>query len=247
MFITCSVIFLNKLSRFLSVTVSSMDDESEFKSSVETKAAEVVAIQNSLLKMSSTPINLNNHGYTIRQIVKVLRAIKNASVSGFHYIAEEYRKYRDKVEIDPFELWDASGEKSVITVLLDSDYGEPSVIGSFEMDVDAPCSVMRIYLHKRFRDKLNQETGDSFLFFNIIEGNETILDREDEENKESQEMIKLKIDDITEEQTRSITIIRNKAEEFVLIPEFVDTSAKEDVAVGQEEPVLSTSASAHYF
>lgn len=39
-----------------------------------------------------------------------------------------------------------------------------SPLGEIEIDLNAPCDVLRTYLHRNFRNELNGVCGDSFLF-----------------------------------------------------------------------------------
>lgn len=222
-----------------------MDDEGEMGAAFNAKAAVIRTAQNSILKMSSTPVNTNNHGYTVRIISKIIKSIGRASISGFQYIAEEYRKYKENVNLDPFEVWDTSGDKTEISCFIESDSGARELIGIFAMDLDAPCNVMRLYLRKQFRERLNEITGDSFLFFGIIENSETILDREVEEHTESRVYVELKIDDVTEHRVYSVFIMRDKSAEIMHIPEF-DRPKEQELNSHVEEPKLNEKLSTHY-
>ena len=239
-----TVLFLSKLSRFVAAIGNLMDEEGEMSSKLITKANDIIELQNAVLKMSSTPVNTNNHGYTIRLISKTVMAVGRAVRDGAAYLMEEYRKYKENVYIDPFVIWDTSGDKVKISCSIESDSGKQTEFGSFEMDLDAPCSVMRLYLRKNFRELLNDSCGDSFLFFGIVEERESILDREAEENTESRVYVQLTISD-TDERMYKILIMRDKAEEFAHIPEFVSTENEKDGDI-PEEPVLNEKVSAHY-
>ena len=244
--IASTVLFLNKFSRFLRAVANMMDEEGSLGSTLNAKAAIVLDIQNIVLKMSSTPINTNNHGYTIRMIEKAVKAVGRAAVGSMQYIQEEYRKYREHVDTDPFDLWDTSGDKDEIICCIEADSGVREEIGTFLMDLDAPCSIMRTYIQKNFREKLNDITGDSFLFWGVIDDSETILDRDAEEATESRVYVDLKIDPVSEHRTHTVLIMRDKAAEIVHIPEFADPK---DIGVeesGAVEPVLNEKISMHH-
>lgn len=238
------VLFLNKLSRFLSALGSLSDEEGTINAFLIANAAKITNIQNVILKMSSTAINTDNHGYTLRMISKALKVVGATAVAGCRYVADEYRKFREDLDIDQFEIWDASGDKTEINCVLESDTGARTEIGAFQMDLDAPCSVMRLYLRHFLRDALNEVTGDSFLFFGVIDDSETILDRESEESTESRLYVDLKIEDFTERRLYTVSITRDKATELMHIPEFTKVDNKIETVV--DEPVLDTSMSAHY-
>jgi hypothetical protein len=243
--IACTVLFWSKLSRFVSALAWGLDDEGDLRSAFLSKAEDLIVLQNKVLKMSSSPINTKNHGYTRRLLMKGVRGLGNVTVGGFKYLAEEYKKYKENVTIDPFTIWDISADKVCVTCFIEDDAGKQDKIGSFDIDIDAPCSIMRTYLRKNFREKLNEICGDSFQFFGVIDDVETILDRDDEENTESRVYILLKIDDISELRTYSVLLMRDKAAELVHIPEFEEVE-KEDSGKHEEEPVLNEKVSAHY-
>lgn len=244
--VACTVLFLNKLSRFLCTLANMMDDEGSLGSTVNAKAAIVSDVQNSVLKMSSTPINTNNHGYTIRMIEKAVKAVGKTAIAGIQYIQDEYRKYREHIDIDPFDLWDTSGDKDEVVCFIEADSGAREEIGSFSMDLDAPCSIMRTYLQKKFREELNDITGDSFLFFGVIDDSETILERDAEESTESRVYVELKIDADSEHRTHTVLIMRDKAAEIVHIPEFVHRRVIDNDESGAVEPVLNEKMSMHH-
>jgi hypothetical protein len=215
-----AVIFLNKISGILSKTAETMDEENGFRATLNAQSAEVKSIQNSILKMSSQPIN---HGYTLRMIDRFIRNIRKGVTKGAQLIVEEYKKFRENVQIDPFDVWDSSGDKSQIAVSLESDYDDPIILGDIFMDLDAPCNVMRTYIHKSFRSELNDTVGDSFLFFGSSDGKEVIIDRENEPSTDAKEIIKVTENEINGEKTYAIRIMRDKSVEVVQIPEFKES------------------------
>ena len=80
--------------------------------------------------------------------------------------------------MSPYQRWEQSVQKETIYAFLELDDGSnPRLLGSFEMDPDAPCDVMREYMERKLRDALNDCVGEDFCFFLQGPGGGTVLAR----------------------------------------------------------------------
>ena len=101
------------------------------------------------------------------------------------------------------------------------------LLGEISIDLNAPCDVLRTYMHRNFRDKLNKEDGDSFLFIlpnlktqavknNIINS----LSREEEGQTFSKQVAPFQTDSKTLIGAFTVTLTPELGEKKVWISEF---------------------------
>ena len=102
------------------------------------------------------------------------------------------------------------------------------------MDLQASCQVMREYIQRRFRDKLNDEKiGDSFVFMVVQEEKESVLSKADEPVTYAQDYTTVRIDNNTMQGANSVVIIPEAGvEEWVEIPEFPEENDRPPTAPG---------------
>jgi hypothetical protein len=227
--------------------VDQLDDETdgEAKAELRTRAAEMEERLNHVMKYSRGMINLNNHGYTIRLIMKALGFLGRLAISGAKSVAQSISDMMKNVQTDPFDIWDSSGDKDEIIVYLEDEFDDRMELGEISIDQDAPLSVMRLYLQRYMRDDLNEKCGDSFLFLADIEGAESILHREDEEKTDTRKYVN-RSEDEKERVTFSIRVMRDRSAELVLIPEFQAVLDDKDLDKPvMKEPVLDRTKSLH--
>lgn len=158
-------------------------------------------------------------------------------------LKREFNKMkRAAVDPDPYVEFEKSTSKENITLLFDApgkdafSEVEAQEIGSFKMDLSAPVSVMRIYVRRRFRKKLNELMGENFSFMVAADGGkEDILAEPYEITRFSKEFAPFKIDTNTMEGRYEVIIIKTPKYkgEFKEIPAFTDD---EDLQIVVEEP-----------
>jgi hypothetical protein len=149
---------------------------------------------------------------------------------------------RAAVDPDPYVEFEKSISKESITLLFDVpgkdafSEAEAEEIGSFKMDLTAPVSVMRIYVRRRFRKRLNELMGENFSFMVAVDGGkEDILAEPYEITRFSKEFAPYKIDTNTMEGRYEVIIIKTPKYkgEFTPIPEFAD---EEDLKIEEVKP-----------
>lgn len=137
---------------------------------------------------------------------------------------------QDKAESTPYARWNLSLEKSTVICMLEVDKQRPQLLGEFQMDVNAPVDIMREYVQRAFRDKLNPICGDSFLFFAVLasNGKETVLERRKEPSSYSHIWAPFIMDAKTMIGGATATIVREPNTKTKIIPAFVDLGKKDE-------------------
>ena len=98
---------------------------------------------------------------------------------------------------DVFIGWEKSGDKVPVEVYFEeTPKKDPVLYGEISFAIEAPANIMREYVERAFRDRLNEEQlGDSFLFFVITEGGRSdTLAREKEGGTYSKDYCPFKMD-----------------------------------------------------
>ena len=247
MSVTAAVLILSKIHRYMLRGADRLDDETEgeAKADLRARAAEIEERLNYFMKYSRDMINLNNHGYTLRLISKALRFLGRLVIAGAKAFAQSIREMMKNVQTDPFDIWDSSGDKDKITVHLEDEFDDRIRLGEISIDIDAPLSVMRLYLQRYMREDLNEKCGDSFLFLADIEGAESILHREEEEKTDTRIYVN-RSEDESGKVSLSIRIMRDRSAELVLIPEFQEVLDDRDLDKPiAKDPILDSTKSLH--
>ena len=121
--------------------------------------------------------------------------------------------------------------------MLEVDKQRAQNLGEFEMDTNAPCDVMREYVQRSFREKLNPIVGDSFLFFAVLasNGKETVLERKKEVASYSHIWAPFIMDPKTMIGAATVTLVREPGARVKTIPPFVELADEEDKSQASEE------------
>lgn len=114
------------------------------------------------------------------------------------------------------------------------------MLGEINMDLKAPCDVMREYVQRAFRKRLNEVMGDSFLFLaRDANGKQHILQRKEEPRTYSEQYAPFIMNAKTLVGSTTITLVREAGVRRRIIPEFLDDAAAAGTAGGD---VMSDSA-----
>lgn len=133
---------------------------------------------------------------------------------------ENYKKKQANARMSPYRRWEMSPDKVMIAVILEFGLEDRTRLGTIEMDLDAPCDILRTYIERNFREELNEECGRAFSFFvRTGEGFEQLLSAEEEELKWSRDFALPKVDEETGEEMPTVTIVKNEGEGIDLIDE----------------------------
>jgi hypothetical protein len=179
------------------------------------------------LKMSKTVVNMSYdfslRKYSYRQVKRLAKML----YSVVKMIRSAAKAANNAVHESPFDYWQRSLEKSDVRIFYEIAADTEIVLGEFRMDLHAPLDIMREYIYRNFREKLNETVGESFLFLQIDEESEVekILPRDDEFRTASKTFANKRTDNKTFETFLAVTIIRDQQRARVLIP---DLEAKEE-------------------
>lgn len=159
-------------------------------------------------------------GTTVKMVTNVVKTVNSG--------AEE----------TPYEYWARSYEKEKVAATLNMGNDQEVALGDIEMDLKAPVEIMREYIHRAFREKLNETIGESFLFTIIDEESNkmTILPREDEYRTLAKIYAVQKVDARTFMSSLAVLLVKDRMRGRVFIPEFAKVEEdKGDVAEGSED------------
>ncbi|CAE7640244.1 unnamed protein product, partial [Symbiodinium microadriaticum] len=153
-----------------------------------------------------------------KTIVMVFKAMYNVSKRFILSQIENYKKRQENAKMSPYRRWEMSNDKVEIAVFLESGLEDRTRLGTLFMDLDAPCDVLRVYIERNFRDELNEECGRAFrLFVRNDQGEEQLLQLEEEELKWSKDFALAATNAQTGVDMPTVTIVKNEGEEIDLI------------------------------
>eukprot|EP01041_Mallomonas_annulata_P002271 gene2271-4420_t len=142
---------------------------------------------------SSTTIRLKSKKAPRMTFSQYLEAMWTHIQKSKHEMENHIIKVRDIQEMHPYKRWEKSISKADIDCMLELDDGTTAkLIGTFKMDLDAPCDVMREYIERHFRDILNQSVGEDFCFYLPGAGGGELLARKMEPRAWSKDYAELK-------------------------------------------------------
>jgi hypothetical protein len=171
--------------------------------------------------LSAQSINFE-YEFTIKKtLVKVLKACYNIPKKAVLEALENHKKQQALAKLSPYRRWEMSTDKVEIVAYLESGLEGRVRIGTFHMDLDAPCDVLRSYLERNFREELNEECGHAFsLFVRDSKGVEQLLTKDEEELKWSRDFAPEQPDeDNPGEKIPTVTLVKNEGEDIDFIGE----------------------------
>jgi hypothetical protein len=135
-----------------------------------------------------------------------------------------YKTLTSNLSETPYEYWQRSLEKENIRIVYELNGNESIILGDFKMDAKAPVEILREYINRRYRVKLNETIGESYLFMrvNATTGKEEYCLRDDEFKIPKKEFSLMKEDAKTFESILTATIVKDKERGKLLIKEFHD-------------------------
>lgn len=133
-------------------------------------------------------------------------------------------------EESSYDYWNRSLKKKLICCEYEISSSKSITLGEFSMDPLAPCEVMREYICRKFRVKLNETIGESFVFIrtNVKTKKEEYLKRDDEFKTHSKDYIVHKLNNITFIQALTVTIRKDKERGRVFIPPFENEASNQE-------------------
>lgn len=129
------------------------------------------------------------------------------------------QRTRRKNKETPFDQWNRSAHRESVKIVLELEDKEPVELGTFMMDIKAPCDILREYIRVYYFATLNETVGDSFSIF-ILRDNAKldILTRKKEPRTYSKDYVTYKMDHVTMEGAQTITIMAERGKNRVVIP-----------------------------
>jgi hypothetical protein len=155
----------------------------------------------------------------------------------------------------PYQKWQKSKNKVKVCLIYVTASSEEQQLGTFFIDTQAPADVLRMYVQRRFRDKLNNELniGDSFVFLTpLAKDKQEPLSRMKEPQTFAHKLCVYDVDVRTMEGANYLKIIKEKRALKRLISEFPAEEMVEDgdgnaaliaPGMGREEDDASSVAS----
>ena len=142
----------------------------------------------------------------------------------FIKIFAKFKKKNTTREISPYEKWQGSPNKNNVIIMFKKDKNMPGTnLGDLRVDLKAPLDIMREYIQRNFREKLNKTCGDSFEFYiELKNGKDKLLDREKEPGTYTEDYAPFIMNHSTMVGAATIIIISNDNIKPTIIPEFVD-------------------------
>lgn len=143
---------------------------------------------------------------------KAVTTVKNKLYSAItlpkeiiHEVYDSYKLYKRNSMLSPYRRWDMSDQKQSIRIKLEYGIDEVIYLGDVMFDEDAPCDVVRDYIQRSFREKLNEICGDAFLFFGRDEDGE--LEKLDRTREPTNWIIRYIIKEFDKETSKDIKVV----------------------------------------
>lgn len=168
-----------------------------------------------------------------RSLIRTGRTIRSIANNVVRVIAK-FKKENQSREMTPYEKWQGSANKSNVIVMYKKDKHLPgTTLGDLRVDLQAPLDIMREYIQRNYRDKLNQTCGDSFEFFiELKNGKSKLLDRTKEPGTYSEDFAPFIMNHSTMVGAATIIIVAQDNVKPKIIPEFIDEAFDDGSTVG---------------
>lgn len=227
----------HKISDLLTYSASFFDDESDLQASVKALSLAATEHKYGWLSLSRSIVQMNYDFTLRRRAAKQVHGMKTALISIGKLLHTVYETINAATTESQYEYWQRSMDKVELRAFLELSRDKIVELGKFKMDLAAPVEVMREYVYRAFREKLNESVGESFLFIRIDTEaeHEEILPRDDEFKTFSKGYAIKRNDPKTFEQFMAVTIIRDADRARVFIPEFEKKADVEGGGKGQHD------------
>ena len=219
---------------------SLFDDDSDYGELVRQRAQRCYRSSEGIVKYSRSVVQMSYDNDFFRGMKRVGYRLGRGLYKLGKKLGSAANKYV-KINEDPYFEWQQSKDKVRVAIFIELIVDSPQRIGEFEMCLDAPADVMRAYVRRRLREKLNDICGDAFLFFSLEENK--LLPRDMEPKRYSKDFAPFIINKKTMIGCNEVVIKRDpsSAQQIEPIGEYpLEEEAKDD---GPGSPNLSPSGS----
>lgn len=232
--VAIAAITLHKYAGFLEWLQSNFDEESETFASIGKKVQHSREMRDQWLKLSRTIVQMSYDFALRRYVFSILYKVYGTTAGIVKLLRGLVKTASAATSETPFDYWKRSMEKVEVVCILDKGNDNCTVLGEFKLDLKAPVDIMREFIRREFREKLNTSVGESFLFFKVDPDTavEEILLKENEFKTYSKAFCFEKTDSKTMVTSMAVLIIPDPKRGRVLIPEF---AAEEDAGEKQNE------------
>ena len=214
--IALAAITLHKLAAFNVYLASLFDDESETGAWLRDAAKQLEAQRDQVLRASRHMVEMN-YDFSLRRRLSrsITRQLKQS-----HTLIQALQRMLERAVGDPqaaamsWEVWEQSKKKVEVQVFWQTPPRgrgmdpEMELLGSVEVDLQAPVLILREYLQRAFRHRLNELQGDDFQFRKQLDdGSDVDLEREREMVTYSADFVPFKMNNKTMEGAYQLTIV----------------------------------------
>lgn len=218
-----AVITLHSMAHVCTNTADMFDEEGRMAGRFRSMAASLERRRDGQLRSCSKPVHLKEN--TKKPPMSMYGRLNQVASSIRTKVQELHAKrmQRKAVEALPaYYRWEQSTTKMNIECILELDDGtKAKSLGTFDMDPDANCVVMREYIERTFRVKLNESIGEDFCFTKMPAGGDGMLLRVEEAKAWARDYISRKDAPATGEAEEDIGIDFEKEEELLKLPHVV--------------------------
>ena len=247
--VAISAITLNKLAELNTYLASMFDAESDTGLWLRQNAKALEHQRDTALRVSRSMVQLHTYDFSLRR-----RMAKNTtrSLKAGYELLQRLKRVFERAAGDPaaaalsYEVWEQSKKKVEVEVYYERPPahkgGDPQQeqLGVLHMDLEAPVPVMREYVQRTCRDRLNELAGDSFLFLKQLDdGSDFILPRDAEIRTFSKDFVPFKMDNKTMLAAFKLVLVPEPLEEGgagTFIQEFKDHHKKHHKKAKDAEP-----------
>jgi hypothetical protein len=217
-------IFNHKLSLFFHYFLSWFDETTSTYAFCNSRITSSINNRNYFLSLSIYIIILSFDFTLRRKIGNQCYKIYLLFMMIAKNIYNIYKTLTSNLSETPYEYWQRSLEKENVRIIYELNGNESIILGDFKMDAKAPVEILREYINRRYRIKLNETIGESYLFMrvNLTTGKEEFCLRDDEFKIPTKEFALMKEDAKTFESILTATIVKDKERGKLLIKEFHD-------------------------
>ena len=250
--VAVSAITLNKLAELNVYLASMFDAESTTGLWLRENAKALEQQRDTVLRVSRSMVQLHTYDFSLR---RRLAKTTTRSLKAGYELLQRLKRVFERAAGDPaaaalsYEVWEQSKKKVEVEVFYETPAArkgadpEQEKLGLLHMDLEAPVPVMREYVQRSCRHRLNELAGDSFQFLKQLDdGSDFILPREAEVRTFSKDFVPFKMDNKTMLAAFKLVLVPEPLEEGstgTFIQEFKDHHKKhhkKDAKVAEPVP-----------
>jgi hypothetical protein len=251
--IAISAITLNKLAQLSNQLAGMFDSESETGQWLRENARHLEAQRDRVLRLSRSMVQLDSYDFGMRR--RLARSTAR-QLKAVHALMQRLGRVLERATGDPqaaalsWEVWEQSKSKVEVEVFWETPAirrgadPEQTRIGTLHMDLEAPALVLREYVQRECRDRLNELQGDSFLLQKQLDdGSDFQLPRDKESQTFSKDFVPNKMDSKTMVAAFKLVLVPEALEEGsagTFIPEFASLAGHKKHKHAKKHDVPST-------